>query len=135
MTANMPIELNFKSGKPAYVQIAEQVKHAVACGRLREGEQLPSLRELAERLRVNRNTVARAYGELEREGVVESSQGRGVFIRSSASSLTKKAREELAAQAIDAALVQAHQLRIGRERFLELVARRLDEFEKRRSEA
>ena len=76
----MYFELNFKSGKPAYLQIIEQVKYALATGALRSGDQLPPIRVLAERLRINRNTVAKAYGELQHEGVVEMEQGRGVFL-------------------------------------------------------
>ncbi len=128
----MLIDLNFKSSKPAYSQIVEQVKHAAASGALRDGDQLPSIRELAERLRVNRNTVSKAYGELEREGVVEMAQGRGVFVTGNASPLKKRVRDGILAETIDAAIVEAHHFRVGREAFLEMVGRRLDEFEKRR---
>ena len=58
----MLIQLNFKSGKPVYLQVVDQVKAAAASGALRVGEPLPSIRPLAEQLRVNRNTVAKAYG-------------------------------------------------------------------------
>ena len=68
------------SSVPIYRQIVEGVCHAVASGSLRADDQLPSVRELAERLVLNPNTVARAYGELVREGVAEARQGKGVFI-------------------------------------------------------
>ena len=64
----MLIQLNFKSGKPVYLQVVDQVKAAAASGALRAGEPLPSIRPLAEQLRVNRNTVAKAYAELEGPG-------------------------------------------------------------------
>src|SRR5258705_34560 len=62
----MMIQLNFKSGKPVYLQVVDQIKAAAASGALRSGEPLPSIRPLAEQLRINRNTVAKAYAELER---------------------------------------------------------------------
>ena len=128
----MHIELNFKSGIPAYLQIAEQVKRAAAAGALREGDQLPSIRDLAERLRINRNTVAKAYAELEHEGVAETAQGRGVFVTGNASPFSKKVRASILAEAVDAAIVQAHHLQVGPEEFLGVVRARLVDFEKRR---
>ena len=71
----MRLQLNFKSGKPVYLQIVDQVRAAVAAGSIRAGEPLPSIRPLAEELRVNRNTVAKAYTELESQGVIETAAG------------------------------------------------------------
>jgi GntR family transcriptional regulator len=71
---------NAASGVPIYLQLMEQVKHAVETGALRPGEQLPSIRPLAEELVVNPNTVAKAYRELEHEGVIELRQGAGAFV-------------------------------------------------------
>ncbi|MCA9447989.1 MAG: GntR family transcriptional regulator, partial [Candidatus Omnitrophica bacterium] len=76
----MFVELNFKSGKPAYLQIVDQIKGAAASGRLAPGEALPSIRALAEELRINRNTVAKAFGELEHQGIVRTLHGKGVFL-------------------------------------------------------
>jgi DNA-binding transcriptional regulator YhcF (GntR family) len=67
--------------KPVYRQIAEQVSHAIVSGRLREGDKLPTIRALAEELGVNRDTVALAYDGLARDGVVETTVGRGTFVR------------------------------------------------------
>jgi GntR family transcriptional regulator len=71
-----------RSGVPIYLQIIEQVKRAVALGTLASGEQLPTVKALALDLTVNPNTVARAYRELERDRVIETSPGRGSFVRS-----------------------------------------------------
>jgi len=78
----MPIAFHINPGSntPIYQQLTEQVRLAVTTGRLQVGEQLPSVRALAEELVVNPNTVARAYSELLREGLLESRSGRGVFI-------------------------------------------------------
>lgn len=78
----MTLDLRISTGStvPIYRQIVDQVCHAVAAGALRPDDQLPSVRELAERLVLNPNTVARAYTQLVHEGVAESRQGRGVFV-------------------------------------------------------
>jgi GntR family transcriptional regulator len=67
-------------GVPIYLQLMEQVKHAVETGAIRPGEQLPGIRPVAESLVINPNTVAKAYRELEHEGIVELRQGTGAFI-------------------------------------------------------
>jgi GntR family transcriptional regulator len=76
--------LNQSSGIPLYVQLIEQVKHAVETGALREGDQLPTIRKVAEDLVMNPNTVVRAYRELEHEGVLELKHGSGAYIKESA---------------------------------------------------
>src|SRR5579863_1246634 len=75
--------LNASSGVPLYVQLMEQVKHAVETGALRPGDQLPTIRALAQELVMNSNTVVRAYRELEHEGIVELRHGLGAFISDS----------------------------------------------------
>jgi GntR family transcriptional regulator len=76
----MIIKPNPSLGVPIYLQLVEQVKHAIETGALRPGDQLPSIRPLAEELVINANTVAKAYRELEREGVIELKQGAGAFV-------------------------------------------------------
>ena len=102
----MLIQLNFKSGKPVYLQVVDQVKAAAASGALRTGEPLPSIRPLAEQLRVNRNTVAKAYTELEGQGVIETIAGRGCFLKENHSPFRKDIRLKMVAEEIDAAIVQ-----------------------------
>jgi GntR family transcriptional regulator len=76
----MFFRLNPNSGMPIYLQIMEQIKHAVENGVLRPGDQLPGIRKLAETLVMNPNTVAKAYRELEHEGLIELRQGAGAYI-------------------------------------------------------
>jgi GntR family transcriptional regulator len=76
--------INQSAGTPLYLQLMEQVKHAVETGALREGDQLPAIRKVAEDLVMNPNTVVRAYRELEHEGVLELKHGSGAFIKESA---------------------------------------------------
>src|SRR5205085_5974755 len=95
-------------GKPVYLQLVDQVKAAAASGAVKPGDSLPSIRPLAEELRVNRNTVAKAYAELEHERVIETIPGKGCFVRASASPFRKDVRLKLVSGAIDDAVVQAH---------------------------
>ena len=97
---------NPSSGVPIYLQLMEQVKHGIETGALRPGEQLPGIRPLAEELVVNPNTVAKAYRELEHEGVIELRQGAGAFV-------SARARAQK----------QTDKLRAGRDAVAEAVAR------------
>jgi GntR family transcriptional regulator len=85
--------LNVSSGVPLYVQLMEQIKHAVETGALRPGDQLPTIRALAQELVMNSNTVVRAYRELEHEGIVELRHGLGAFVSSSVSAKGKVMRQ------------------------------------------
>jgi GntR family transcriptional regulator len=131
----MQFQLNYKSGKPVYLQLVDQVKAAVASGAAQEGDVLPSIRPLAEDLRVNRNTIAKAYAELESQGVIATSAGKGCFIAATASPLRKDARVKILTEEIDQAVVQAHHLQVDKDDFLRLAADRFDSFEKRRVRA
>ena len=92
-------------GVPIYLQLMEQVKHSIETGALRPGEQLPGIRPLAEELVINPNTVAKAYRELEHEGVIELRHGAGAFV--SAAARGRKAIDKLrAGQTIVAAAVE-----------------------------
>lgn len=130
MTAAPPIRINYKSGKPAYLQVVEQVQAAVAGRTLRAGDQLPSIRELAEQLRINRNTVAKAYSELEHLGVTSTRQGLGVFIAEpgAGAHLTAAARAAMTHETIDAAIIQARHLGLSDSEFLRQIEARLKKF-------
>src|SRR3989442_15782421 len=127
----MVLQINFRSGMPVYLQVVDQIKAAAAAGALRVGEALPSIRPLAEELRVNRNTIAKAYGELESQGVIESIPGKGCFLKPNNSPLKKEVRRKLLIEEIDQAVVQAHHLQVPRAEFLELVRERLDALEEK----
>lgn len=122
----MILQINFKSGMPIYLQVVDQIKAAAASGVLRPGEMLPSIRPLAEELRVNRNTIAKAYSELESLGVIETLPGRGCFLKENHSGLRKEVRRKLLIAEIDQAIVQAHHLQVARDEFLELLHERMD---------
>lgn len=77
----MPININFNSRVPIYVQLKETIKLAIATGKFPPGSQLPTVRQLAVQLKINANTVSRVYIELEGEGVLATRQGKGTFVR------------------------------------------------------
>jgi len=128
----MLFQINFKSGKPVYLQVVDQVKAAAASGAMQAGEALPSIRPLAEELRVNRNTIAKAYTELESQGVIETLPGKGCFIRPNNSPLKKDVRRKLLIEEIDQAIVQAHHLQVPGSEFLDLVRERLGVIDEKR---
>src|SRR6266852_1292065 len=101
----MLLRPNPSLGVPIYLQLMEQIKHAIETGALRPGEQLPGIRPLAEELVINPNTVAKTYRELEHEGVIELRHGAGAFVAENARA--KRLTEALrAGQAIVAAAVK-----------------------------
>src|SRR4029453_10552788 len=128
---DMRFQLNFKSGKPVYLQLVDQVKSAAASGAVQPGEPLPSIRPLAEELRVNRNTVAKAYAELENQRVIETIAGKGCFVRATGSPFRKDVRLKLVAEEMDDAVVQAHHLQITKTEFVRLAEERFDAFEEK----
>jgi len=128
----MNLQINFKSGMPIYLQVVDQIKDAAASGALRAGEALPSIRPLAEELRVNRNTIAKAYSELESLGVIETLPGRGCFLKENHSALRKEERRKLLVQEIDQAIVKAYHLQVPRDEILELFQERMDALDDKR---
>ena len=129
----MRFRLDFKSGKAVYLQLVDQVRSAAASGSVQPGDALPSIRPLAEELRVNRNTVARAYSELESQGVIQTVAGKGCFVRAVDSPLRKDVRRKLVAERIDDAVSHAHHLQIDRTDFIRLAEERYDAFDRKRA--
>ena len=123
----MIVDIDPRNGQPAYLQIVDQIKYAAAAGRLRAGESLPSIRQLAERLRLNRNTVDKAYRELDRQGVIETVRGKGAFVAERESPAGDGFRATVLAEAVDGLIVTAQRLRVADEELLELLEQRLAE--------
>jgi GntR family transcriptional regulator len=127
--------IDYSSGVPVYLQLVQQVKAALTAGTLRDGDQLPSVRALAEELRVNRNTVAKAWKELEAEGILENRQGAGCFVTASVTPLRRAVRTERLAGAIDQVVVQAHHLQVSDDTLRALLDQRLQHFKRQREAA
>lgn len=130
----MLIHLNYKTGQAAYLQIVDQVKYAAASGAIRPGESLPGIRPLAEQLRINRNTVAKAYSELERQGVIETAAGKGCFISQNSSPYKESVQHSILVEAIDHTIVQAHHFQVPHEKLRSLIEERLQAFQQTQSD-
>ena len=120
----MLIHVSPAEGKPIYRQIIEQVKYLIASGRLSEGDELPPIRSLAEQLLINPNTVARAYRELEMEGLLSKRQGAGTYVSGNGSPLAEKQRHKILRERVDALLTEARQLDVDWETLIALLEAR-----------
>lgn len=122
----MQLHISPNDGVPIYAQIVAQVKYLVASGRLAPGEELPPIRVLAERLVINPNTVARAYRELETEGVVVKRRTAGTYVSDAGSPLARRERLRILGERADALLAEARQMGIDFEELLDLLRKRND---------
>lgn len=120
----MQVHITSNDGVPIYLQIVTQVKYLVASGRLAAGEEVPPIRVLAEQLLVNPNTVARAYLELEKAGVVTKRHGSGTYVSEEGSPLARREKLKILTQRADGLLAEAKQMGIGLEETLKLLKQR-----------
>ena len=120
----MHIEISLEDGVPIYRQIVNQVKYLVASGQLVADEELPPIRTLAERLLVTPNTIVRAYGALESEGLVYKRRGAGTYVAEVTSPLARKEQKRILAQRADALLAEAQQLNFSFDEVVELLGKR-----------
>ena len=125
----MNLRLSPADGVPIYRQIVNQVKLLIASGRLNPGEELPPIRSLAERLIINPNTVARAYLELEHEGLVTKRHGTGTYVSENGSPFKKSSRRVLLTERADALLVEARHLGAELDEIIDLVKDRFSRLE------
>ncbi len=130
----MKLHINPKDGTPLYRQVIEQVKYLVAAGRLRPGDEMPTVRGLAQELLINPNTVARAYRELEQAGVVCTRQGSGTYISDKGTPLSQEECRRILGVRADALLSDAHHLAFSLEEVLELVRARYQALESQHKE-
>ncbi len=122
----MFLKIDPKSGTPVYLQIIEQIKSQIASGRLRIGDRLPTVRDLAVDLRVNPNTVSKAYRELERDNVLEGRPGIGSFVSGKVSGLVLKRKEEEVRRHMERAVVEAYHLQLQRRQITGIFTETLD---------
>ncbi len=125
----MQFEIDGASRHPIYQQLVQQVREAIARGDVQPEQQLPSVRQLSRDLVINPNTVARAYTELEREGLLNNRPGRGVFVAGSRIELKKDARRQRLIETLDKLLTEAVHLGFSEEEVLKLVSDRSAQFQ------
>jgi GntR family transcriptional regulator len=117
----MQFRLNPNSGVPIYLQLMEQIKHGIETGALRAGDQLPGIRKMAEMLVMNPNTVAKAYRELEHEGVIEVRHGAGAFVAERGGISKVAERMHIAQPIVEKAVRQLLHLKLSEEEVRRLV--------------
>jgi len=122
------IRLLPNSDLPLFAQIVQQCRQALAQGALRPGDRLPTVRELAEELVVNPNTVAKAYQELEKSGVTTTRRGAGTFVADGTSVLAPHEKERILTEKIEACLTEAVHLGFPRKSVVKLFSERLEKF-------
>ena len=125
----MEFQCDTSSRVPIYRQLMDHIRQSVARGRLRPGSRLPSVRVLSRELVVNPNTVARTYTELEREGVINTRQGLGVFVAEPQAELSAAARRERLAAALDAFLTEAVHLGVSADEVMSAMTKRMRGFQ------
>lgn len=125
----MEFRIDPSSRLPIYRQLTNQLREAVAQGRLVPEDRLPSVRELSRTLVVNPNTIAKAYTELEREGILNTRPGLGVFVARPKPELIKRARRERILEMLDRLLTEAVHLGFSADEVLALAAERIKQFQ------
>ena len=125
----MEFQIDPTSRLPIYRQLTRQLREAVARGRVQPDERLPSVRDLSRTLVINPNTVARVYTELEREGVINTRPGLGVFVAHPKAELTRKVRKERLDELLDHFLTEAVHLSFTADEVIGLVTQRVKEFQ------
>jgi GntR family transcriptional regulator len=121
--------INPSSRLPICRQLGQQIREAVARGKLQPDERLPSVRELSRSLVINPNTVARVYGDLQREGVLNARPGLGVFVAQLGSELTQKVRQQRLREASDRFLTEAVHLGFTSQDIVSLVSVQVKQFQ------
>lgn len=124
----MEFRIDSSSRLPIYRQLRNQFREAVARGRLKPRERLPSVRDLSRKLVVNPNTIARVYTELEREGLLNTRPGLGVFVAQPKDELTKKVRKERLTTRSDEFLTEAVHLGFSADEVIALISDRAGQF-------
>ncbi len=130
----MLLRIDSTNGVPLYLQIAKEVKHSIAVGSLKAGEQLPSVREIALQITVNANTVAKAYRELEARGIVETRRGTGTFVAEKIIDVTQEERQEIIGELMDRAIDEARHLQMSEGEMTNLLLERVQAFKRKRKE-
>jgi GntR family transcriptional regulator len=105
----MTFKLNIAAGQPLYLQLMQQIRHAIETGVLQDGDQLPGIRTLAEELVVSHNTVAKAYSELEHEGLLDLRHGSGAYVSAERRSSSRAEKVRLAQNRVRALVQSLHQ--------------------------
>ncbi|MGD9109671.1 MAG: GntR family transcriptional regulator [Phycisphaerales bacterium] len=115
----MQLKIDNASDRPVYQQIIDQVKRDIALGRLSPQEKLPTVRELAAALAINPNTIAKAYRQLEREGIITTRPGSGAFVAELSTDLNMSVRKRIVNAELERAVIEAIHMKIDKRTFIQ----------------
>jgi GntR family transcriptional regulator len=124
----MQFRIDNASDRAVYLQIIDQVKRDIALGRLAKEERLPTVRQLAQQLAINPNTIAKAYRQLEQEGIIVTRSGAGAFIANLDSVLSRAVRRRLICDELDRIVVEAFHMQIDKETITDWFHTALEKF-------
>ncbi|MGD0573315.1 MAG: GntR family transcriptional regulator [Sedimentisphaerales bacterium] len=124
----MQIKIDNASDRPVYQQIIDQVKRDIALGRLGKDEKLPTVRQLAEQLAINPNTIAKAYQQMEREGIITTRPGSGAFVANLNSDLSSSVKKKLISEDLERAVVDAFHMQIDGQTLLKWFNEAIEKF-------
>lgn len=124
----MQIQINSASDRPVYQQIIDHIKRDIALNRLKSGEKLPTVRQLAAQLAINPNTIAKAYRQLEQDGIIVTRAGTGAFVSETNTTLSLTVRKKIICEDIERLIVEAVHMQIDRGILEQWFAERVDKF-------
>jgi len=124
----MHFRIDNTSDRPVYQQIIDQVKRDIALGRLIKDEKLPTVRQLAKQLAINPNTIAKAYRQLEQEGIIVTKPGAGAFVTNLDSNLSRSVRKKIVSDELQQIAIEAFHMQIDRQTLLELFNSAVEKF-------
>ncbi|MEJ2650028.1 MAG: GntR family transcriptional regulator [Sedimentisphaerales bacterium] len=124
----MQFNIDNTSGRAVFQQVIDQVKRDVALGRLIKEEKLPTVRQLAQQLAINPNTIAKAYRQLEQEGIIVTKAGAGAFVANLDSNLSKSVRKKLICDELERIVVDAYHMQIDRATLTEWFEKAAEKF-------
>jgi GntR family transcriptional regulator len=124
----MHIQIDLSIGRPVYQQIIDQVKRDIALGRLKEGERLATVRELAAQLAINPNTIGKAYKQLERENIIVTRPGAGAFVASTGSDISSSVRKRIICDDLERVIVEAVHMQIDKQTLARWFNERIEKF-------
>ena len=115
----MQIRIDNASDRPVYQQIIDHVKRDIALGRIIKNEKLPTVRQLAGQIAINPNTIAKAYRQLEQQGIIVTKAGAGAFVANLDSNLSRSVRKKLISEELERIAVDAYHMQIESQTLLE----------------
>lgn len=124
----MHFNIDNASERPVYRQLIDQIKYDIAKGRLIKDEKLPTVRQLAGQLAINPNTIAKAYRQLEQEGIIVTKAGSGAFVANLDSNLSKAVKKRLICEQLERIAVEAFHMQIDKKTLLEWFDNTVDKF-------